>query len=136
MAERFQFRGKIYSTAALDEPSLRDLMHLKTDLAEVGINATWSQIERAAVEIQDMTEDEAEQHPLGLVLYAATIWAARRAEGEVVRLSEVLDLRPSEVVWLPSTEDKSGPKAPKKKAAKKASVQPAAPALKAEAPQI
>lgn len=107
---RFKIGKKVYSTAALDEISLKDLMLFNTQAADMGLTERWSDVERISQEMANMTEAEAETHPGKMLMVGVTVWAARRIAGEQVTFDEAVSIPVGSIVFLPATEDrKPGP---------------------------
>lgn len=126
---RFKIGTKIYTSAALDEISLRDLMLFNTQAAEMGLAERWDDVERIADELDALSIEEAEHHPGKMVMIGVTVWASRRCAGEDVSLDEAVDIPLRSIVFLPDTEDKKPPANPTKRAATpKASAAATAPA--------
>jgi len=111
---RFKIGDKVYDTATVDEISLRDVVSFNSQAAEMGLGVTWADVERIATEAADRKASD-EAHPEALILFAVTVWAARRIAGEDVTLDEALD------VPLKDIEIVEAPKAPKDHKPKKGS---------------
>lgn len=107
MAElaRFKIGDTIYTTAALDEISLRDLMLFDSQAADMGLKVRWNDIQRVAGEMTDLDDTQAGSHPDALLLTGVTIWAARRSAGEDVTLEQAVDFPLAQLQFLPSTAD-------------------------------
>lgn len=123
---RFKIGKKVYTTAALDEVSLRDLVLFNTQAADMGLDAKWSDIERIAGEFDAMTEAEAEKHPDALLMIAVTVWVSRRVAGEDLTFGDALDFPLSQLDFLPEPKDRQPGKAKGAKKPRK-STQPSAP---------
>lgn len=137
---RFKIGTKVYTTAALDEVSLRDLVLFNTQAADMGLAEKWSDVERIAGEFDAMTEAEAEGHPDKLLMIGVTVWASRRGAGEDLSFGDALDFPLSQLDFLPEPEDRKpgkpkGSKGPKK-ATQRSEVaeSPAEPSEAAETP--
>lgn len=117
---RFKIQGKTYDTATVDEISLRDVVLFNSQAADVGLGVTWADIERISNEIAELGDTEV-AHPDALVMFAVTIWAARRVAGDDVTLDQALS------VPMKDIEIVEARKAPKDHAKKKSgrSIQPA-----------
>lgn len=102
---RFKIGDRIYTTAALDEISLKDLMLFNSQAADMGLDKTWADVERLGQALAEMTADEAGQHPDALFLTGVTIWASRRAAGDEVTFGEAIDIKLKDLEFLPSTKD-------------------------------
>lgn len=133
MALRFRLDGKVYSVGALEDVSLRDVMLFNTQAADMGLTATWADVERVAEEMSEADKDAAEKHPDALLMLGVTIWATRRIAGDEVTFGDAVDFPLSALVWLPDTEDrkpgkgkarKGGKSKPKQKASGAADVPP------------
>jgi hypothetical protein len=110
---RFKIGDKTYDTGAVDQISLRDVVLFNRQSADMGLGVTWADVERIAGEMAGMTEKDA-AHPEALVMFAVTVWAARRIAGDDVTLEEAVD------VPMASIEILEARKAPKDHQPKKA----------------
>lgn len=129
---RFKLDGKVYSTASLDEISLRDLVLFNTQAEEIGLTRKWSDVERVAHELETLPAKEADLHPEKLLVIAVTIWASRRLAGDQLTFGEAIDFPTSHLEWLPEPEDrKPGKGKGAKKAPAKKSTRTSAPAAAA-----
>lgn len=131
---RFKIGDRIYSTAALDEISLRDLVVFNTEVAELGLPYTWADVERIGNEMADLEEEAAKQHPDAMFITGVTIWASRRAAGDQVSFLEAIDVKLKDLQFVPPKEEapRTGPtKTRKAKSGRKGSsrVAPATPSL-------
>ena len=106
MALRFRLDGKVYSVGALEDVSLRDVMLFNTQAADMGLAATWADVERVSGGDVRADKDEAEKHPDALLMLGVTIWATRRIAGDEVTFGDAVDFPLSALVWLPDTEDR------------------------------
>jgi hypothetical protein len=114
---RFVIDGKTYTTTALDEVPLKDLIRFNTEAADMGLRERWNDVQRAAVEMDGMTETEAEDHPDSLLVMAVTIWVSRRLAGEDLAFGDAVDVPMNHIKFLADPGDRKGPT---KGAAKKA----------------
>lgn len=110
---KFKINGKTYTTATVDQISLRDVMLFNPQAAEIGLGVTWGDVERIAAEMSELTEDDA-PHPQALLMFGVTVWAARRLGGDDVTLGEAIDVPMSSIEIV-----EAGPKAPKDRLPKK-----------------
>lgn len=121
MAARFKSGGRIYEMASIDEITPRDLITFPRDAAEVrGTSLRWSDVERFATEIDDLPDEQKEDHPEFAFMMAVTIWASRRAAGDKVTFGACLD---DPIEMLPDTEDNAG-KSSARKGKKKGPTRP------------
>lgn len=118
MALRFRLDGKVYSVGALEDVSLRDVMLFNTQAADMGLAATWADVERVSEEMSAADKDEAEKHPDALLMLGVTIWATRRIAGDEVTFGDAVDFPLSALVWLPDTEDRKPGKGKARKGSK------------------
>lgn len=136
MAEQMLFRsgGKVYELVERDQISLRDVVTFPRDAAKVlGEPYTWSQFEKLAREVEALTEDEREEHPMAPFVLAVTIWSSRRAAGDKISFDECLD---EDFEWVaikrPTDREpgkrKGAKKAPAKKSPRKAPAKASRPA--------
>jgi hypothetical protein len=114
---RFVIDGKTYTTTALDEVPLKDLIRFNTEAADMGLRERWNDVQRAAVEMDGMTSAEAEDHPDSLLVMAVTIWVSRRLAGEDLAFGDAVDVPMNQIKFLADPGDRKGPT---KGAAKKA----------------
>lgn len=103
---RFKIGSTIYTTASLDEVSLKDLITFQSEMRDLGLDESWGDIEAAAEEMAEMTEAEAQNHPKSLLLFGVTVWASRRAAGEVIRFADAVDFPMKDLSILPSVDDR------------------------------
>lgn len=119
---RFELNGKVYTTGSLDEVNLRDVMLFNTQAADMGLRATWSDVEAAARDIAALNaagdDDGAAAHPDIMLLTGVTIWAARRIAGDDVTFEQSVDFPLSSLTWLPPTGDRKPGKAKARKGGK------------------
>ena len=108
---RFKIGDRIYTTASLDEVSLRDLIKFNSQAAELGIAERWPDIERLAQVFDGLTEAEAEAHPDKLLLIGVTIWVSRRVAGEDLAFGDAIDIPLSQLEFIPDPEDRKPGKA-------------------------
>lgn len=118
MALRFRLDGKVYSVGALEDVSLRDVMLFNTQAADMGLAATWADVERVSEEMSAADKDEAEKHPDALLMLGVTIWATRRIAGDEVTFGDAVDFPLSALTWLPDTEDRKPGKGKARKGSK------------------
>lgn len=118
---RIVLNGKTYRSANLDDISLRDSMHFKTESVKLGF--TMSEIEQAAEELAELSDAEAADHPMAEVVTAVMVWISVRATGEAFSLTEAFDLKVSEFQILPDLEDRKPGKAKGAKKRPQGSVQ-------------
>lgn len=139
---RFKIGDKTYTTSAIDEISLRDLLLFESQAADIGLTVKWADVERKAMEMGELDPKAAEQHPDALLVTAVTIWASRRIAGDQVTFGEAIDIKIKDLVFLPPTEDhRPNPTKPRKGSTKKKSparasaapVEPDAPSADPEA---
>lgn len=127
---RFRIHGTTYDTATVDQISLRDVVTFNAQAAEIGLGVTWNDVERISSEMAGMKKSD-DPHPEALVMFAVTVWAARRIAGEDISLGEALDVP---MVDIEVIEAPKGPKDHQPKKAKKASKSARASALAAVPP--
>jgi hypothetical protein len=119
---RFKIDGKTYDTASVDQISLRDVVLFNSQAADMGLPATWADIERAAGEMADMPEGSA-PHPDSLLMFAVTVWAARRIAGDDVTLEQALDVPMSSIEIVEARKVPKDRQQSKKKNSRPAGVQ-------------
>lgn len=126
---RFKLHGKTYTTSALDEITLKDLVLFNTQAEATGITRKWSDVERVSAELSQLTPAEADRHPEKFLAIAVTIWASRRTSGEDITFDEAIDFPIKDIEFLPEPEDrKPGKRQGAKKAPKKRSTRTSGPA--------
>lgn len=113
MAQRFKVSGKVYRLDSLDEVSLRDVMLFNAQSEDMGLHRAWSDVERLGEVFATLSEAEAEAHPEKHLLIVASIWAAKRVNGEDTTLDDMLKgLRIyKDLEFLPDTTDRAPGKA-------------------------
>ena len=125
---RFVIDGKTYTTTALDEVPLKDLIRFNTEAGDMGLKERWNSVQSAAVEMDAMTTAEAENHPDSLLVMAVTIWVSRRLAGEDLAFGDAIDVPMNRIKFLADPGDRKGPtKGAAKKARPKASAVAAGP---------
>lgn len=105
---RFKLEGRTYNVATVDRLSLRDLLMLEKETAELGQPMKWSDLKRivndtvAAIGAKDEGFEDRDDFPwfLGII-----IWAARRDAGEELTFSEAVDFPLADFEFLPEPED-------------------------------
>lgn len=115
---RFKLYDRVYTTAALDELTLKDLVLFNSQAEEIGMARKWSDVERISAELSELSTEEADQHPERLLIIAVTVWATRRTAGDQVTFGEAIDFPLSAIEFLPEPQDRKPGK--RKGAAKKA----------------
>lgn len=123
---RFKLHDRTYSTAALDEISLKDLLLFNSQAEDLGLRRNWSDVERVSEELANLPVAEADRHPERFLVISTTIWAARRVAGEDVTLAEAVDFEIKAIEFIPDPQDhKSGKRKGAKKSAPKSRPQKA-----------
>jgi hypothetical protein len=107
---RFRLGGKVYTTASLDEISLRDLMVFERETAAMGLPMKWSDVERIGSEMAELPADG--QHPDTLLMVGVTIWAARRAAGDDVTFEQAIDFPMKDLEFIDAPKDHQAPTNP------------------------
>jgi hypothetical protein len=108
---RFKIGEKLYSTASLDEVSLRDIIRFNTQAESLGIAERWHDVEVAAAEMASGTQAAAMAHPMRNVVIGVTIWASRLVAGEDVTFEQAVTFPVRELTMLPDPEDRKSGKA-------------------------
>lgn len=124
---RFKIGDKVYSTAMLDEVTLKDIIRFNTQAEDLGIAEKWHDVEVAAAQMASAKAAEAMAHPMRNVVIGVTIWASRLIAGEEITFEQAVDFPIKDLTLLPDPADrkksagkaKGAKKAPAKKAAKK-----------------
>lgn len=112
---RFQIDGKTYTTASLDEITLKDLLVFEVQVRELGLDVTWSDLQEKAAALAESDPDDPTTDRDGLLMMAATIWASRRMAGEDVTFAQAIDVPITKITFLPPTKDHAaGPTRPRK----------------------
>lgn len=89
---RFLSGGREYEMVALDEISGRNLLTFSRDASEVmGRPIRFVDVERIAEEIDQLPDDEAEQHPDLEFLSTVIVWVSRLAAGDTLTYGQCLD---------------------------------------------
>lgn len=105
---RFKLGGKVYTTADLDEVTLKQIVQLERQAADIGVPVRWSQIEQAQIEVGQLGENR-DEHPQSALLFAITIWASRVLSGEAVTFEQAIDVPIKAIEFLdPPTEPTPG----------------------------
>lgn len=118
MAQRLKIGDRVYTEAALDEVSIKDLLVFDPQVAALGLPYRWKDVEKLGEEFAQLEKDgkkaEMEGHPDGLFFLAVVVWVTRRTAGEDITFDEAISVPMSKIEWLPDPKDH----APKKKARK------------------
>ncbi len=110
---RFMLDGKIYSGVAVEDLSLRALLDLERESAELGRTIRTHDIETISDALAEcVTDEERSAHPDGPWLLAITIWAARRLAGDGLSFADAIDFPLSKIQFLPDPEDHKRPANP------------------------
>ena len=121
---KFKIGTKIYDAADID-PTLKDILLLEKECADMGRPVKWGQFQGWQDELRALAakgdEDAVQNHPEILWLMALTIWASRKAAGESVTFGEAIDFRMDDFDWLPEPEDHKKPNPTKARPARKGS---------------
>lgn len=127
----------VYVMRSLDEVTLSENILFNAQAADLGIAERWHDVESAAYELAliDLVakvngadaEDVAERHPLGPLVFGTQLWLARRSAGENVTLEQAVDVRITDLTFLPEPEDKKSGKAKARKGTRKVSAPAAEP---------
>lgn len=102
---RFMIDDRVYTSAALDEVSLRDMLLFEGQAKDIGLSLTWGEIEDLAQRVAGETDANNVSTQDGLTLTAATVWASRRAAGDDVTFGEAIDVPVNRIRFLRATED-------------------------------
>lgn len=114
-----EIHGKVYESVLLDDVSLRDILLFNAQAAAIGYPERWDDIRKSARELAQLDDDaQAQDHPAMPMVFAANVWAARRASGEDISLGDAIDVPPSEIRVFVDEESEPG-KPPARKGAKK-----------------
>lgn len=121
MSAFFRSGDRVYEMVGRDTLSLRDVITFPRDAAEVlGHDLPWAEFEDLAHELDALPEEERRKHPMGPFVLAVSVWASRRAAGDLITFGQCLD-EPFEWVSVKQPGDRQpgkqkGPKkGPKKK---------------------
>jgi hypothetical protein len=134
-AVEFKIDGKTYTTAGLDEITLKDVLRFDTQAAALGLGITWKDVERINQEFAELTAEEADNHPQAVLMVALTIWASRRVAGDDVSLDEAIDIPLSSIDFGTPPEEPARPTQPRKAGAKKGAQKSGNPAKRAASAQ-
>lgn len=115
---KFKIDTKLYDAANLDDITLGDIVVFNSHAAAIGVDATWQDIQRIAIEIDGLTRAEAAKHPEMLLMTAATIWLTRRRNGEDISFGDAIDFPLSQFDVIDEPQDHQPKKASKAKKAK------------------
>lgn len=127
-AMRFKIKKKVYTTSAVNEISLRHLIVFNNQAADMGIKERWADVELLAAQFSDMTPEECEAHEARWLVLGVTIWATRRIAGEEITFEEAVDIKMSDLTFLPDVATPQDRKPGKAKGRKTARPKASAPA--------
>ena len=121
---RIRIQGKTYKVPTLDDLSLDDIMVLDAELQE-RYRSSWMKVQKFAAETENMTEAQAEEHPMATLMSGVTVWMVLRVAGkQSITMQEALSI-PSTAVEEVIVD---GPKDHMPKAKKKGTRKASAPA--------
>lgn len=127
---KIEIDGKVYSTATLDEISLRDVVLFNSQAKDIGLDVSFADVEQISNEMAELGDTDV-THPDAMIMFAVTIWAARRIAGDDVTLGEAIDVPMKSIKVI---EARKAPKDHKPKKPKSLSTRPASvPAIEADA---
>lgn len=98
---RFRLGGKVYTTADLDEVTLKHIVLLERQAADLGVPVRWGQIEQAQAEMSQL-DGSRDSHPDAALLFAITIWASRVLAGETITFEDAIDVPIKAIEFLDS----------------------------------
>lgn len=109
---RIVINGKTYPTSTLDRLTLRQLLVLESQTAELGSPMTWGQLQAMAQRISESGEEKAQDDPQFPWFLGMLIWASRNEAGENLTFGEAVDFPISDLQVLPDPEDRKASKDP------------------------
>ena len=112
---KFKIGPVTYDMSSLDLLSLKDILLLEKETAELGNPLRWSDIQRMAQDAADMkTDAERQANPDGMWVLAFTIWASRRVAGETLAFGDAIDFPMRDLTWIEEPQDRKKPAGPTK----------------------
>ncbi len=114
---KFKLGSKVYDAASIEDLSLKFILMLERETADLGRPMRWADI-TAMVDSLGAIEDHEERgrHPDAPWVLAVTIWAARRNAGEDLTFGEAIDFPLSGLTFLHDPQDRKEPKSDPRKA--------------------
>lgn len=130
MTTRISIAGKVYDAADITNLSMKDILVFERETAEMfGAPLSWGEVEAWASEIEALPDDKQQLHQRFMLVNAVSLWATRRAAGDILTFSEALDTPMTQIVPVPETADHKPKVAQAGKArARKGTAAPARPA--------
>ncbi|HEY2088600.1 MAG TPA: hypothetical protein VGH54_21595 [Mycobacterium sp.] len=140
---RFKIGTKTYNGADLDRLSLKDILMLENETAELGKPLKWTQVQeweqdldrltRIVVDetkskaVRDAAMKEREDHPGNIWVMALVIWSSRRLAGELISFGDAIDFPMKDLQFLPEPTDHKSSANPTKARPRKGSGRAAKP---------
>lgn len=116
---KFKVGETTYTAASLDELTLKMVLELEQESAELGRVLHLADIQAMANRIDSMkTDQQRGEHPDAPWVIAVTVWASRRLAGEKLTFSEAVDVPMKDLVFLKEPQDHKRPANPTKRPAK------------------
>ena len=111
---RIKIGDGVYTAAALDRITLRNLIRLEKETTDLGRPMRWGELRALADRVASLPEDEIESDDDFPWFLGMLVWAARLDAGEVVTFSEAVDFPMGDLEILPDPEDEVVPDIPRK----------------------
>lgn len=114
---RFRIGQKTYTAAAVDRLTLKQLIQVESETADLGRRMTWTELRALSGRIADLAakdEDAAVADPdwpwfLGLI-----VWASRVDAGEAITFTDAIDFPLEDFEVIPEPQDRKAPADPTK----------------------
>jgi len=111
---KFKIGTATYNAAALDLISLKDVLVLEQESADLGRALRFNDIKEMAEDISELkTDKERHAHPAMPWVLAVTIWASRRIAGERMSFGDAIDFPLRDLTWLKEPQDHKAATSPK-----------------------
>ena len=104
---RIKIGDGVYTAAALDRITLRNLIRLEKETTDLGRPMRWGELRALADRVASLPEDEIESDDDFPWFLGMLVWAARLDAGEVVTFSEAVDFPMGDLEILPDPEDEA-----------------------------
>ena len=110
----FRIGENVYTPAALDRISLRNLIRLEAETVQLGRPMRWSELRALSDRVSTLKDSELEECDDFPWYLGMLIWAARLEAGEVVTFSEAIDFPMGDLEMVPDEGDDDVTPTPRK----------------------
>lgn len=114
---KFKLGSKVYDAADIEDLSLKHILMLERETADLGRPMRWADITDMVTTLGAIKDhNERGKHPDAPWVLAVTIWASRRNAGEDLTFGQAIDFPLSDLTFLHDPQDRKKPKSDPRKA--------------------